>query len=284
VRAPRSFCSACLARWLAQKPTCPVCVGALVRPVPLRTTREVIERLLPVRCPHCSRKRARGEDAPPACAWTGVLYTLAAHEAACPQRPEPCAHCAAACTAATLQAHLLLCPLAPTPCPNARCAEMPLRRDVSTHRLVCPMEIVVCAIYCCGTLCTRAALGAHMLAAQGTRVELLRVQVLTLTARAVAAEAAQSRLQSEVAQLSARVAAPPALPALPAPRVPAAAAAPVPAAVAARTAAPPAVRRSGAPFGGLAVLDFKGLEKTEDSFEDEFRCTGEDTGDDTGAT
>jgi hypothetical protein len=161
---------------------------------------------------------------------------------------------------------------------------MPLRRDMSTHRLLCPMEVVACAIYCCGASCTRAALGAHMLAAQGTHVELLRVQVLTLTARAVAAEAAQSRLQSEVAQLSAHVAAPHALPALPAPRVPAAAAAPVPAAVAARTAAPPAVRWSGAPFGGLAALYFQGLEKTEDSFEDEFRCSGEDTGDDTGAT
>jgi hypothetical protein len=167
---------------------------------------------------------------------------------------------------------------------------MPLRRDMSTHRLLCPMEVVACAIYCCGTFCTRAALGAHMLAAQGTHVELLRVQVLTLTARAVAAEAAQSRLQSEVAQLSARVAAAPAAPPAPAPRVLAAAAAPVPAAVPAGTAAPPAVRhagsalRSGAPFGGLAGLDFKRLAKTEDSFENEFICTGEDTGDDTGAT
>lgn len=108
-------CRACFKAWIAVNSNCPACRGAAtIRHLrePSRTTRNILSAW-------------RVACAVDGCKERAPYESLAAHEAACPKRREPCAHCGKLFPAATVVKHEASCACKPTPCEGGCGALLP---------------------------------------------------------------------------------------------------------------------------------------------------------------
>jgi hypothetical protein len=108
-------CRPCFKPWLSARGNCPVCRGvATIKDLrdASRTTRNIL----------AAWRVACGV---PGCKETLPFEGLAAHEAACPKRREPCAWCGKAFLAGTVVSHEAGCARKPAPCPRGCGALVP---------------------------------------------------------------------------------------------------------------------------------------------------------------